>query len=226
MTKNELGHDLEDLLPWYAAGTLNPRDAERVAAAVASDEELARRFELVREELAETIHLNETLGAPSLRPAQKLFTAIDQESSAAHAVRRPFDVAGRLSGLLSGLSPRVLAWSAAAAALLLVAQAGVITEMLLKDRGTGTYQTASAEQPGQTARQGSEVLVRFAPQATAADISKFLKAHGASVVDGPSGDLFRVRVSATRLPKGEFERIIQAMQSERSVVLLVLPGSN
>ena len=60
--------DIEDLLPWHAAGTLGRRDAERVEAGLAADPELARRFELVREELAETIHLNETLGAPSARP--------------------------------------------------------------------------------------------------------------------------------------------------------------
>jgi len=43
---------VEDLLPWHAAGTLNRRDAQRVEEALARDSELARRFELVREELA------------------------------------------------------------------------------------------------------------------------------------------------------------------------------
>jgi anti-sigma-K factor RskA len=65
--------DIEALLPWHAAGTLSRRDAERVERALAQDAELARRFELVREEMAETIHLNETLGAPSPRAAQRLF---------------------------------------------------------------------------------------------------------------------------------------------------------
>ena len=56
--------EIEALLPWHAAGTLSRRDADRVEQALASDRELARRYDLVREELAETIHLNETLGAP------------------------------------------------------------------------------------------------------------------------------------------------------------------
>ena len=59
--------DIENLLPWHAAGTLGRRDAERVEQALAQDAELARRYELVCEELSETIHLNETLGAPSAR---------------------------------------------------------------------------------------------------------------------------------------------------------------
>jgi hypothetical protein len=43
------------------------RDIERVERALAADGELAQRYELVREELAETIALNEKLGAPSAR---------------------------------------------------------------------------------------------------------------------------------------------------------------
>ena len=59
--------EIEELLPWHAAGTLSRRDAQRVEEALARDPELARRYALVREELGETIHLNESLGAPSAR---------------------------------------------------------------------------------------------------------------------------------------------------------------
>jgi hypothetical protein len=81
-TNKELGrHEIEELLPWHAAGTLSRRDAHRVEQALAGDRELARRYELVRQELAETIHLNETLGAPSARAMEKLFAAIDAEEA-------------------------------------------------------------------------------------------------------------------------------------------------
>jgi anti-sigma-K factor RskA len=81
-------HEIEALLPWYAAGTLSRRDADRVEQALASDRELARRYDLVREELAETIHLNETLGAPSARAMEKLFAAIGAEEALAPRRRR------------------------------------------------------------------------------------------------------------------------------------------
>jgi anti-sigma-K factor RskA len=58
-------HEIEVLLPWYAAGTLSRCDADLVERALARDSELARRYDLVRQELAETIELNEALGAPS-----------------------------------------------------------------------------------------------------------------------------------------------------------------
>ena len=72
-------HEIEELLPWHATGTLSRRDADRVEQALAGDRELARRYELVRQELAETIRLNETLGAPSARAMEQLFAAINAE---------------------------------------------------------------------------------------------------------------------------------------------------
>jgi len=75
---------LELLLPWYAAGTLSRSESDCVEKALAGDVELARRYALVLEELAETINLNEALGEPSARVAGRLFAAIDVEEA-----RRP-----------------------------------------------------------------------------------------------------------------------------------------
>ena len=65
--------DIEALLPWHAAGTLSRRDTERVEAALANDNDLRKQYQLVREELGETIRLNESLGAPSARAMERLF---------------------------------------------------------------------------------------------------------------------------------------------------------
>jgi hypothetical protein len=98
MPEHEPG-DLELLLPWHAAGTLNARDARRVEDALARAPELARRYAVTREEYAATISLNESLGAPSMRAMQKLFAAIDAEP-----VRRP--AASR--SLIARLTPRFI----------------------------------------------------------------------------------------------------------------------
>src|ERR1700716_2413156 len=90
-------HQIESLLPWYAAGTLGRRDAERVERALAADGELAQRYELVREELAETIALNEKLGAPSARAMEKLFAAIDAEEARSPRRKRSLDLSTRIS---------------------------------------------------------------------------------------------------------------------------------
>jgi anti-sigma factor RsiW len=81
INKQPARHEIEELLPWYATGRLNRRDAERVEQALAGDRKLAERYELVRRELAETTRLNEALGAPSARAMEKLFAAINAEEA-------------------------------------------------------------------------------------------------------------------------------------------------
>ncbi len=129
--------DVELLLPWHAAGTLSHRDSQRVETALANDPELARRFELVREELNEDIHLNETLGAPSARAMEALFAKIDAEP-----VRTPpvtFNLGARLRDFFASLTPRTLAWSASAAAVAILLQAGLIAGIMIKENGAGSH---------------------------------------------------------------------------------------
>ena len=92
---------IEALLPWHAAGTLSRRDANRAEQALAGDRELARQYNLVREELIETIHLNETLRPPSARAMERLLAAIDAEEARAPRHPRWFDLGSRISEFLS-----------------------------------------------------------------------------------------------------------------------------
>ena len=208
--------EIEALLPWHAAGTLSPRDANRVERALADDRELARQNDLVREELVETIHLNETLGPPSARAMEKLFAAIDAEEARAPRHRRWFDLGSRISEFLWSLTPRTLAWYATAAAVAILVQAAVIASVVVKEQGS-----PSGPELASAPNEGSYVLVRFAPQATANDITNFLGAYKAKVVDGPlnmGSPLYRIRLSETKLPKEEVGKIVRQMQSESKIV--------
>src|SRR3979490_3236332 len=181
--------EIEMLLPWHAAGTLNARDARRVDEALASDPDLARQYAVIREEYAETIHLNESLGAPSARAMQKLFAAIDGEP-----VRKPsvsVNISARISEFFARLSPRTLAWSAGLGAVALLLQAGVIGAVLVKNQGA-SFQTASFDLSELSAPSTRDLggaapprmLVRFAPDAPVADITALLDSYQASIVDG------------------------------------------
>jgi hypothetical protein len=205
--------ELESLLPWHAAGTLSAREAQSVEAALARDPELKRRYELVREELAQTIHLNETLGAPSARAMTELFAKIDAEPK--RHVAPSFNIGARIRHFVESLSPRTLAWSAGAAALAIVLQAAVIGGIVLKEQSAG-FQTASVA--GAAAGDGSYALIRFQPQATAADITRFLETNKLSIAGGPAaGGLYRVRIAETKLPNAERDQRIQSLQSDKIV---------
>jgi len=216
---NSLNHEaperqeIEALLPWHAAGTLNRRDRERVERALASDSELARRFDLVREEQHETIHLNESLGAPSSRAMEKLFAAIEAEGSRAPA-RHSFDLVGRISEFLSSLAPRTVAFAAGAAALALFVQAAVLTAVVVKEQpGSGGLELSSYNNTSNI-----QAVVRFTPQTTASEITRFLNAHNATVVDGPGrGGLFSIHFAGD-LSKADIAKLVTRMQSESQVV--------
>jgi len=205
--------EIESLLPWHAAGTLSRREAERVEEALARDPELARRYDLVREELGETIHLNETLGAPSARALDQLMRQIDAEPKRAP---RTLNLAARISEFFASLSPRTLALSAAAAAVAIVLQAGLITSVVLNQPTAGHYQTASA--PVAVQAPGAHALIRFAPTASAADITKFLSSHKLGIVAGPmAGGLYRLRIADASLPQAERDKLIKTLQADKIV---------
>jgi len=224
MTINETERrDVEAMLPWHAAGTLSRRDAQRVEAALEQDHDLARQFELVREELGETIHLNETLGAPSARAMDRLLAGIEAEG--ARTRRRPsFNLAAFIGERLTLFSPRTLAWSAVVGALAIVLQAGLLANLYINEPGSevpSAYKTASAPTRS-LGPVGSYALIGFAPQASTADVTRFLEAHQAAIVDGPKpGGLYRIRISPTALSKNDVARIVKQMQDDSKIVRFV-----
>jgi hypothetical protein len=165
MIKNKASEreEIEALLPWHAAGTLSRREALKVEHALASDADLAIQYETVRQDLVETIGLNESLGAPSARAMQKLMFVNEQQ-------------------------------------------------------GGATFGTASVSvKSNETVKPGTDALISFAPQATAAEITKLLQTYKMAIVEGPTGEMYTVRLAVTGIPKEELARIIKQLQDEKAV---------
>ena len=213
--------EVEMLLPWHAAGTLNPRDARRVDEALARDPELAKQYAVIRQEYAETIDLNESLGAPSARAMRKLFAAIDAEPASKPSLSR--GIWTRIAGFFASLSPRTLAWSSSLGALVLVLQAGVIGT-LVKNQPT-SFQTASLSMDEPITRSlGVEAppraLVRFAPDARIADITALLDRYQAAIID-TRGGMFRLQFGSKAMAKDQIAGLMSRLQSEKIIGLAV-----
>jgi anti-sigma-K factor RskA len=202
--------EIEALLPWYAVGTLRRRDRLRVEEALRSDPALARQAGLAREELAETICLNESLGVPSARAMDRLMAAVDDNVFAAHKRASARAVAGRFANFIVSFSPRTLAIAAAVACLAIVLQASILVSMFTRP----SVERNVALNEGVHGR-GTYAIVRFARQASAAEITRFLENYQATLVDGPGpGGFYRVRLAVTTLAKEEFLRVVSRMRHE------------
>jgi hypothetical protein len=207
--------DIEHLLPWHAAGALSRAEARQVEDALASDPELARRFEMVRDEQGENVLLNESLGAPSGQAAQQLFAKIKAEP----VRRQPLSLklSTRISDFLASLSPRTLAWSAGAAALVLFLQAGVIGGVLLKSGGMTGFETASAP----SSYAGTVVLMRFASQTSVTELTQFLGDNKLEIVTGPmTGGIYKIRIAATQLSKDDLATAVKKLEANKIVDLV------
>jgi len=219
--KNQVSEreEIEALLPWHAAGTLTRREAQKVEQALAADADLASQYATIREDLAETIVANETLGAPSARAMQKLMADIEADASSARRARTSFNLGAWLSETLSSFSPRTLAWSATAAALAVVLQAGLLAGMFVSERQGGAPTLASYHDVTQSVPEsGTYFVLRFSPEASVADVNKLLETYAMAIADGPkAGGLYTVRVAMTGMPKEELARLVKQLQDEKSV---------
>ena len=137
----------------------------------------------------------------------------------AEPVRRqaaPLNFGTRIAEFFASLSPRTLAWSAGAAAVAILLQAGLLAGIMLNETKTSGYQTASA--PTTDPGVGAFTLIRFAPQASSDDITRFLEANKLSIAAGPmAGGLYKVRVAVTGIPKAELARIVKKLQEDKVV---------
>lgn len=218
--------EIEMMLPFHAAGTLNVRDSRRVKRALVRDPALATQYAMIWEEYAETIYLNENLGAPSMHTMQKLFAAIDAEPARQPSTSLRFSFAARFAGVLARLSPRTLVWSTSLGALVLVLQAGVIGAMLVMNGQSSTLQTASLSVNEPITRSlGVETLpralVRFVPDARVADVAVLLDNYQASIVGGAKDSMFRLQFGNRSMTKDEITGVMNRLQKEKVVSLVV-----
>ena len=212
--------ELELLLPFYANGRISTADKARIETALVADPELALRLDIIRDDMAETTLLNESLGAPSPGALDRLMAGVDAEP------RRLGLLATAKGGFMNWLGhliasqpPRRLAYAGAAACALIAIQGVALTSVALRE-STG-YETASA--PSRSSE--SYVLLSFASDARAGDIASFFKRFDASVVDGPRANgYFKVRVGDASLTQVQIDAIAARMKSEAAIVRFVAPA--
>jgi anti-sigma factor RsiW len=213
---------IEELLPWYATGALSANEKSRVERALAREPRLQASLKAIREDLEETIALNQDLPTPRPAVLGRIMAAAEAEPRRRTALARLTGLAEQLAGTLGRsafASPRAFAFAVFVAALVVIGQGAAIVSLL--PHAGGTYSTASQDNPA--AAEGAFLLVGFAPDATAKQIADLLQQRKATIVDGPRSGLFRIRIGDKSMSKDQRDAALAAWRGE-AIVKLALPA--
>jgi anti-sigma factor RsiW len=210
--------EIEALLPWYVTGRLDAVEHRRVEAYLADHPDMAPLVILAREESEETIRSAEAFGTPSNASFDRLMAQVANEPRRAGVLSSLTPVFERIADWIASLSRPQLGAMAAAAALLLAVQAGVILHLASGPSKTQSYETASGD-PAAVQEHGTFALVAFHPDATAVEIATLLTETEAQIIDGPkAGGIWRVRIAPEALPQAEAEQRLANFKSHSTIV--------
>jgi anti-sigma factor RsiW len=191
--EERLHRRVQELLPWYANGTLDEGERRTV-------EEHAERCAGCREEIAADRRLGEALGqeeiaAPAPHPAQlaRLMERLDAPSGAEEPAE-PVRLLARLRALL-GDTPAPVRWALAAQLALVVGVLGFAGLGGLSGRGSrpaaaapASFRTLSSPDPETAAAAPDTVRLRvmFAEQTPERQIRELVLGLGGRIAGGPS----------------------------------------
>lgn len=213
--------EIEMLLPWYATGKLDKADRARVEEWLAHEPAMMRQLGLIRAEQEQSIRSNEDIAFPR---------RLSVDSVMAHAGLAGTSRPGPLHAVLDAVrdffqmpTPGAVRWAAAAAAVVIVAQAAVIG-VVGTSPDTAGYQTASGEQRPISA--GTFALVRFADGAALKDVTAVLASLDMAITDGPrAGGFYRVRLAAANLDDAARAARMAELGKRSDLVLFVTPSN-
>lgn len=219
--------DVALLLPWYAAGTLEEDERRRVERFLEEHPEQRAHLRAVEEELEGTQALNRALPAPSAGSIDAILAQVRREEGRAPAGRRAASAGGlgglfaAIGGWLDSLSPPVRGLAAAALLLVAIAQAGVIGALVGSAPEPQTqFRTATGEAVAPAPAE-ADILVTFAPDATAAAIGALLAEIDARIVDGPrAGGVYALALADAATAEAALARL----ETEEGIVLFAGPG--
>lgn len=217
--------EIELLLPWYVAGTLDDHERQRVQDFLEHDPELRSQLALIEEDRTETVFANEALDAPTAGSLSRLMDKIDAEvPGKVTPLAAAADLWKKVDRVIQELQPSAVRWAAVAAAVMIFVQAIALGGLLTGNIGGDNYRTASGDR-GAGTTVGTFALVKFTDSATAGQISELLEETGAQIVGGPMpGNVYQVKISDDVLPEAAMERALKNFEKDAGIVSKVWPS--
>lgn len=192
-------HPEAELLPWYLNGTLRETEQIQVARHLETCQVCQRELDEVAQMKRNLTTLYQSQPAPSPQLARRVIATISADKS--HGRQRQKDATSWFRKIDQWFRSLLLPqWVPTLAALLLVAQTGLILWIGVPQKDLGQVNTRSLGIPV------AHIAVAFQPSATEEQIRQLLKQVRGRITNGPSGEeLYTIDVpsidSATALKK-------------------------
>jgi predicted anti-sigma-YlaC factor YlaD len=186
--------ELQELLPWYVTGQLEPGEHARVGAHVETCPECQAEVRFQQRLQAEIAQLPLEVEEGWVQMKRRL--EAEGRARPAAAIRRA-----------SRVSQRWLGWGIAAALTVVVGVSAIPKAQL----ETGTYQALGAK----PAAAPGNLVVIFRPDTTEKAIREMLNASQIRIVDGPTA----ADAYVLRAPANTRDAVVATLQANRNVVL-------
>ena len=209
--------DIEKLLPWYVTGRLGRTETSKVESYLRQHHDVLAQLDLIRAEREETVRVNEAIDCPPSSVRSRLMASLPAN---------PARLSGRWHSSLARFftmpTARGVQWAAFVAALFVLAQAALITSLLVRSSDQ-TYQVAS----GASQADGLSALIAFSDDAKAPAIERLLAEFDANIVDGPKpGGVYKIRLRTLDKSRPTQDALLSKLAERRDVVRIVLPSTD
>ena len=209
--------EIEKLLPWYVTGRLGRADTSKVENYLSQYPDVLAQLDLVRAERQETVCASEAMGWPPSGMRDRLMASLPPVR-AGHSGRWLASVVD----FFTMPTARGVQWAAFVAALFVLAQAALITSLLVRSSDQ-TYQVAA----GASLADGLSALIAFSDDAKAPAIERLLAEFDANIVDGPKpGGVYKIRLRTLDKSRPTQDALLSKLAERRDVVRIVLPSTD
>jgi hypothetical protein len=181
--------EIDDLLPFFAIGRLSPADMRRVGKALESEPALRAKLELVLEEQAVTVKVNEERGRPSPQVAERFLARLQAEPPRL----RTISILGGLGNWFRRaailLAPRSFAGLGFATGAVVAIQAVALGALITGPERRPPPNQFDPQFPAEI-HEGCAALAKFTPDAKLAEVAGRLTEVKATIINGPKTNGF------------------------------------